>query len=304
VLTALNWTGTRISGDSQIVFSVLKGVALMALILLLFSHPSSPSPAAGKVTAAVGIAGFAIAMRVIISTYDGWQDTVYHCEELEQPERTLPRAMATGIIGVAILYLLVNLALLHVLSPAQMAMSNLPAADAANSVIGNMGELALSAFGVLSVTAITNLNVMRAARVPFAMARDGHLPLRLSYVAKSGTPRAALLASTILAAVFAATGTYETIVAMNVALNQALVIAVNVAAMRLRQKEPGLARSFRIPVYPLPVILAVVINLALLAALIYEDPLHSLEGFALLAIIGTGYALRGSARRRAAASAA
>ena len=296
---ALNWTGTRISGDSQVVFSAAKGVGLIALVLLLFAHPLSHAPTAQNVGGAVGIAGLAIAMRAISNTYDGWQDTVYHCEELERPERTLPRSMVTGIISVAILYLLVNLALLHVLSPAQIASSNLPAADAIQLVLGPMGNIVLTAFGVLSVSAITNLYTMRTARLPFAMARQGHLPARLSFVASSGTPRAALVSSTTLASAFAATGTYTTIVATNVAINLTLVIAVNLAAIRLRSKEPGLARPFRIPFYPIPVLLAVAINLALLAALIFEDPVHTLEGFAMLLGIGAIYALLGHFRGRA-----
>lgn len=40
-----------------------------------------------------------------VNTYDCGQDTVYHCFELQQPEQTFPRAMATGIIGVDVLYL-------------------------------------------------------------------------------------------------------------------------------------------------------------------------------------------------------
>ena len=300
VLAALNWTGTRIAGGSQILFSGVKGVALIALIVLLFAHPGSTLPSSGHVTAGIGLAGLAVAMRVIMSTYNGWQGTVSHCEELAQPERTLLRSMAIGIGGVAALYLLVNLALLHVLSPVQMANSNLPAADAAKAAMGNMGELAITAFGVLSVVAISNLYVMRYARLPFAMARQGHLPVFLTYVSRSGTPRAALLANTAVAAAFAATGTFDTLIAMNVAVVQAIVVAVNIAAIRLRHKEPELARSFRIPLYPLPIIIAVLVNSALLAALIYDDPRHSLEGFVLLVLIGTGYVFVGPARQRAA----
>lgn len=301
---ALNWTSTRISGDSQVVFSAAKGIGLIALVILLFAHPGSAGPAPEPLTGAVGIAGLAVAMRAIVNTYDGWQDTVYHCEELRRPERTLPRSMATGVISVAILYLLVNAALLHVLSPAQMATSNLAAADAAQVVFGPTGEVILTAFGVLSVAAITNLNVMRAARVSFAMAREGYLPQRLSFVAPSGTPRWALTSGVLLAAAFAATGTYQTIIAMNVAMNVVLLIAVNLSAIRLRRKEPDLPRPFRIPLFPLPPLLAVAINLALLAALIYEDPLHSLEGFAVLAAVGIIYSLIISARQRFASQTA
>jgi APA family basic amino acid/polyamine antiporter len=246
----------------------------------------------------VGIAAIAIAMRAIINTYAGWEDTVYHCEEIKRPERVLPRSMASGIVSVAILYLLVNAAVLHVLSPAQMAASNLPAADAAQVVFGSAGDVVLTAFGVLSVAAITNLNVMRSARVSFAMAREGYLPARLTLVAKSGTPRAALTVSVMIAAVIAASGTYETIIALSVAVTIALGIAVNAAAIRLRRVEPDLHRPFRIPLFPLPPLLAIGINAMLLAALIFEDPLHSLQGLGFFAVTGVINWLLGATRQR------
>jgi APA family basic amino acid/polyamine antiporter len=294
----LNWTSTRIAGDSQIVFSAAKGIGLIALVILLFAHPGSPAPMQEPVGDVVGIAAIAIAMRAIINTYAGWEDTVYHCEEIKRPERVLPRSMASGIVSVAILYLLVNAAVLHVLSPAQMAASNLPAADAAQVVFGSAGDVVLTAFGVLSVAAITNLNVMRSARVSFAMAREGYLPARLTLVAKSGTPRAALTVSVMIAAVIAASGTYETIIALSVAVTIALGIAVNAAAIRLRRVEPDLHRPFRIPLFPLPPLLAIGINAMLLAALIFEDPLHSLQGLGFVAVTGVIYWLLGATRQR------
>jgi len=99
-----------------------------------------------------------------------------------------------------------------------------------------------------------------------------------------------------LSAAFAATGTYETIIAIQVPLHVAVFLAVNAAAIRLRQKEPDLRRSFRIPLYPIPVVIAIAINAALLAALVYENPLHSLAGFGLLAAIAAIYWLIGRGR--------
>lgn len=286
----VNWTGTRISGGSQVAFSALKGAALIALVVLLFAQPTTPQTAVTTGTV-IGLGGIVVAMRAIINTYDGWQEIVLFGEEVERPERTLPRAMATGILSVAVLYVLVNIALLHVLSPADMADSTLPAADAAKLALGTNGDLALTLFGVVSVAAITNLSVMKSARITFALARAGHLPAKLSEVAAAGTPRSALAVSSVLAAGFAATGTYNTVVAMNVAMTVALVVVVNIAAIRLRSTEPDLPRPFRIPFYPVPVIAAVALNLALLGALVFEDPMHSLGGFALLAVVGTGYAI-------------
>jgi APA family basic amino acid/polyamine antiporter len=289
VFWLVNWTGTRISGGSQIAFSAIKGAALIALVVLLFAQPAAQHPAVTPAEG-IGLAGTVVAMRAIINTYDGWQEFVLFGEEVERPERTLPRAMATGIVSVAVLYVLVNMALLHVLAPADMANSTLPAADAVKLALGPTGDLALTLFGVVSVAAITNLTVMKSARITFALARAGHLPAKLSEVASTGTPRSALTVSSVLAAAFAATGTYATVVAVNVAMTVALVVVVNMAAVRLRRTEPNLPRPFRMPVYPLPAIAAVGLNLALLAALVVEDPVHSLGGFAFLAVIGAVYA--------------
>ncbi len=289
VFWLVNWTGTRISGGSQIAFSAIKGAALIALVVLLFAQPGAQHLAVTP-GERIGLAGIVVAMRAIVNTYDGWQEFVLFGEEVERPERTLPRAMATGILSVAVLYVLVNMALLHVLAPAEMAKSTLPAADAVKLALGPTGDLALTLFGVVSVAAITNLTVMKSARITFALARAGHLPAKLSEVASTGTPRSALTVSSVLAAAFAATGTYATVVAVNVAMTVALVVVVNLAAVRLRSREPNLPRPFRIPIYPLPAIAAVGLNLALLAALVVGDPVHSLGGFAFLAVIGAVYA--------------
>lgn len=80
-------------------------------------------------------------------------------------------------------------------------------------------------------------------------------------------------------------------------MNVALFLAVNAAAIMLRQKEPDLQRPFRIPLYPVPVVIAIAINAVLLAALVYENPLHSLMGFCLLAAIAAIYWFIGQRRQ-------
>jgi APA family basic amino acid/polyamine antiporter len=290
VFWAVNWTSTRIAGDSQIILSAFKGAALIALVILLFANPgqaatAAPADAAGP----IGIAALAIAMRNVINTYNGWDEVVYFGEEIKAPERTLPRAMAFGIGGVVILYLLINLGLLNVLSPAQMAGSKLVAADAMAAVLGPKAELATTIFAVISVGAITNLAMMKSARISFALARAGDLPSKLGEIASTGIPRWALSVSTLIAMMFAATGTYETVVAMNVAVGLVIVITVNLAVMRLRRSEPNLARPFKVPWFPFPPLLAIALNAALLAALIYEDPMHSLAGLIALTCIGLVY---------------
>jgi basic amino acid/polyamine antiporter, APA family len=75
-------------------------------------------------------------------------------------------------------------------------------------------------------------------------------------------------------------------------------LAVNAAAIRLRKKEPDLPRPFRIPLYPIPVVITIAINAILLVAMVYEDPFNSLAGLALLAATATTYGIIGHLRQR------
>ena len=294
IFFAVNWTNTRLCGSSQSAGSAMKGACLLLLVLILLLAPvghHGAAAAAPPASAGVGIAfaGIIVAIRAVQNTYDGWNNCIYFCEEMHAPERCIPRALFGGIALVAALYLLVNLALLRILSPAEMAASNFPAADALGAVMGNWADTLLTAFGVISVGAILNLNVMFGPRIALAMARDRVLPRPLATVAPGGTPRNALIATTLGSAVLSASGTYEQLIAFNVALGVLINLSVSVSALRLRRTEPALARPWRIPLYPWPVLVAVAINLALLGGLIFEDPVHSLLGTGSAVMIGLGY---------------
>ena len=101
--------------------------------------------------------------------------------------------------------------------------------------------------------------------------------------------RLALALPFLLAAVLPASATYEQLIAFNAALGVLITLSVGLSALRLRRTEPGLARPWRIPLYPWPVLVAVSINVALLGGLIFEDPVHSLLGTGSAVMIGLGY---------------
>jgi APA family basic amino acid/polyamine antiporter len=292
LVCGVNFLGTRVSGVSQNVGSALKALALVALVVLFLAagQATDVSPLAHR--HALSLAGLIIAMRAVYTTYDGWSTAVYFGEELKAPERNIARATFTGIAVVTVLYVLVNLGLLHVLSTDQISASTLPAADAATAVLGGFGGTLITLLAVVSVAAIANLQAMFLTRVAYGMARDGVMMRALARVARSGTPRFALFATALGGALFAATGVYEHLIAISVPLAITTNAATDLAAIRLRLREPGLPRPFRMPLFPLPALLGLAINGALLVALIIEDPVHSSLGLLLLMGIGAGYYVR------------
>jgi APA family basic amino acid/polyamine antiporter len=299
VFFLVNTTGTRASGAAQIVLSSLKGVVLLALVVLLFAQPAVGAEPAAAPVARSGLLGFGTAMLVIVGTYNGWSDLVCYGEEIADPGRAIPRALFGGIIGVAVLYLLVNLALLHVMTPEMLARSDFAAADAARGIFGSRGDTVFTVIGVLSIGAIANLGLMTTSRIAFAVARAGMLPRRMTRVNRLGTPMLAMLAISLATAAFLYSGTYLALSETSVSMVQSIYVAVILAVIVLRRKEPELARPYRVPFYPWPIVAALAINLALLAVFIVQDPLNALLGFGLVALLAGGYLLFG--KRGAAA---
>jgi APA family basic amino acid/polyamine antiporter len=287
-VTLLNWSGTKASGASQVVGSAIKGLGLLLLVALLWLIPGHAAPVASAASPSpvLGFAAFATAMRAVAITYGGWSSCVYFCEEVHQPERNVVRATFGGILLVMLLYLLVNASILHVLTREQIAASKLPVADAMAAVLGPASGSAITLLAIISVVAICNLQVMTAPRIAFAMARNGVLPSVLTRVSASGTPRVALLATTIVAALAASTGGYERLIAIGAPFLIGVAAVSDLAAITLRVREPELERPFRMPLFPLPAIIGFTVNALLIGAIFYEDPVDSGIGVGLLVAIG------------------
>ena len=290
LFTGINATGTRVTGASQILFSSIKGAVLIGLIIALFGASSgqvASSPTEDSALLRDGWLPIGTAILVIIGTYNGWWEVAFYGEEIQNPGKQIPRAMLWGIIGVTVLYLLINLAILQVMTPEQMAGSNFVAADAAGMVFGQNADYLLTIFGVLSVGAIGNLAMMTSTRFVFALARAHVMPARLSFVMRNGTPIWALFFVAATGAAFILTGSYNALASMSVSMGQTIVVLTLMSAIRLRQTEPDLHRPFRIPLYPYTVILALMIAIALMVIFVVQDPLWALSGFVLVAAIWT-----------------
>ena len=149
-------------------------------------------------------------------------------------------------------------------------------------LLGAGAGKAMTLFGVLSVSAITSLSMMGSTRLAFAMARGGLLPSRLASVTANGTPRAALALVVQCCAAFVVTGSYDTLSSTSTSLYQMAVVAVLLAAVQLRRSHPEMPRPYRMPWYPVTITLALIANVALLVAFIYDDPFDALIGLGIV----------------------
>ena len=292
----LQWAGLRVSSRFQEWATALKFVAFLALIVACLVSSASVAaqpglsadmlPAAGPT-----LVGIVVALQSVVITYGGWQSALYFTEEDRDPARNLPRAMIGGVALVIGLYLLVNLALLSVLPVPVLARSTLPAADAAQAIVGGRGSQIITILSLISLPPLVNAIMMIGTRIVFAMGRDGLIWSRTASVNAGGTPGVATLVTTAVAMVLILTGTFQRLVATAsffLAANYAVCCLVLIV---LRRREPALPRPFRAWGYPWSAYLVLIGAAVFLAGVLVGDPVNSAVALSLLAAGMAGRAL-------------
>jgi APA family basic amino acid/polyamine antiporter len=285
-MVALQWAGLRVGARFQEWTTAVKCLAFVALVVAAFTLGPGGARAAepARGASAPTFAHVVLALQAVVIAYGGWQSALYFTEEDRDPARHLPRAMIGGVLSVLAVYLLVNLALLNVLSMDELARSTLPGADAAAIVAGERGRQAITLLSVLSLLPLLNAILMIGARILFGMGRDGLLSARLTSVNARGTPDVATLVTTGVAVLLIASGTFTKLIAL-----ASVFLAVNycvscLALVVLRRREPGLARPFRAWGYPWSAGLVVVGAIVFLGGVLVDDTPSAGKASALLAV--------------------
>jgi basic amino acid/polyamine antiporter, APA family len=293
---ALHWTGLRLSSSIQQLTSSVTAITFLLLAAACLLHPAQTNVS----TLPLGVAGhggllktlvpLVAALRAIVVTYDGWYEAIYFTEEDTDAAKHLPRAMLGGVVLVLGLYLLMNLAFLHVLSIPALAASKLPAADAARIVFPAWSGWFVTVLSLLTLLSLMNAVLLGTPRILLAIGRDGLFTERAARVGPGGTPRVALLLSAATTAILIASGSFEVIIAVAAILVAAMYCANYIAVIVLRLREPDMVRPFRAWGYPVTTVLVLAASLAFLAAAIHDDPASAYRAVALLAMAAPAYA--------------
>jgi basic amino acid/polyamine antiporter, APA family len=290
-LAALQLAGLRVSRRFQEFTTVVKCAAFMAVVIsaMVFA-PGIPS-GSGSAPQAPSLSGLIAALQAVVITYGGWQSALYFSEEDRDPNRNLPRAMIGGVVAVIVVYLLVNVALLSVMPLGDLARSTLPAADAAQILLGGRGREIITILSIVSLPPMLNAILMIGTRILFAMGRDGLMWRRAASVTAGGTPAAAMLATTLVALALVTTGTFQRLVAVVAFFLAANYVVCCLALIVLRRREPGRARPFRAWGYPWTAGVVLFGAAAFLIGAAVGDTVNAGGALALLAL---GFLVRGA----------
>lgn len=270
-LAGINWFGIRAGSFLQNLLTVLKIAALAALIVIGLLVHGAPAPV-GPTPALNPIALGGVLLPVLFS-YGGWAYANNIAAEIRDPQRNIPRALGFGMLLVAILYLLANVAYLAVLGHAGLAASKAPAADVMRHAFGEPGARAIAAGIAISTFGFCNISLIGAARVFQAMGADGvFFRVAGKLHPRWRTPNVALLMIAGWAIVLALTGTFDQLLNYSTTgdwIGYAAVVATLFWYRSAHHDEPVL---FRVPLFPLLPIVFIVAVAWVLIATIWKSP--------------------------------
>jgi APA family basic amino acid/polyamine antiporter len=281
-ITYVNYRGVVLAAAVQKTLTLLKVLGLAMLIGAAFLSRGVP---AGVAPPHFPAAQFGVATIACLVAYDGWAAVSFIAGEMKNPRRTIPLALAIGLGACTLIYLLATAAYLRVLGPADMAASNRVGALAAERTLGPAGGAIAAAIVMISILGSVNGWMMTGPRIYFAQARDGLFFRGFGAVhSRFGTPSMAIAMQGVWAAVMAATGTYEGVAAYAIFTAWLFYGFTAAGVFLLRRRYPARARPYRMPGYPVTLVLFLAAACAFVVSTMVSAPGPALSGILLIAI--------------------
>jgi APA family basic amino acid/polyamine antiporter len=315
VLTVCNAFGVEYGKWIQNLFTVTKIAALLGIILwgltLGFNRAAVSAnfsqmfelhgePFANQLPSMLSGIGILVAVCVAQSgslfSADSWHNITFAAEEVQDPRRVLPRALAIGSVLVIVLYLGANLAYLTTLSftEIQTAPRDLVATAMVERILPSIGGRVMAIAIMISTFGCINSLILSGARAYFAMARDGLFISAVAKLNRFDVPGVSLALQALWAGLLVLITTYSPLTGygnlysdlLNYIISAALMFYILTigAVIVLRRKRPDAERPYRTFGYPITPILYIVGGSAIVLCLFIFRPATTWPGLAIVVL--------------------
>jgi APA family basic amino acid/polyamine antiporter len=289
IIGAMAWLHRRGVGPGRIVGDLLASLKVTAFALFIaigfawgsgtFAHLSERAPTSGG--------SWLLALIPVMFTYSGWNAATYVAEEIRDPARNVPRALAMGTAAVVVIYLLMNVLYLYVIPTRELAAVNRSVLDViADLLLGSYAGNIMGMVSVISLAASISAMTLAGPRVYYSMGRDGLFFRRTAVVhPRYRTPSSAIIAQAAWSSLLVLTATADALVTYT---GFAIVLFSGMAVIALfvlRRRQPDLPRPFRAWGYPIAPGIYAIASLAILLNGLYRAPAATGAG-ALIILAG------------------
>ena len=214
--------------------------------------------------------------------YSGWNASTYIIDEIEEPARTVPKALFAATLIVLVLYVGLNAVFLYTTPMEKMAGQIEVALVAGKHIFGDAGGRIVG--GLICLGLISTISAMTwiGPRVTKVMGEDIPFFSVFAKVTKNGVPAAAILLQLVIVTLLMLTQSFEEVlgyIQFSLILSSFLTV---LGVIVLRASQPELKRPYRTWGYPLTPLLFLGVSAFMMIYLLSERPVQSFAGLATL----------------------
>jgi len=242
-LSTLNFFGVKIGTRTINFFTISKLIPLFIFITLGFFYikKSSLSP-----IFSFDIQNIGEAIVIALFAYTGFEHMPVPAGEMKKPRKDIPIAFFFVILGVTLIYTLIQVVATGTFPG--LAQSEKPLADAASNFLGPAGGILIAIGALLAIAGVNSGIALTGPRNLYVLSADGFLPEAFSKIhPKFHTPYVAIGINTILTLILFVTGTFEYLIFASVMVSLLQYIPTCLAVIVLRRKRAEVSKSYTIP---------------------------------------------------------
>lgn len=262
IIMLMNGMGSKVGGAVQVISTVCKLIPLVLLMVFGFIKGGNTSPVftplVGEGLSAPSVLGQL--MIAILFAFEGWTNVGAIAGEMKNPGKDLPKAIVGGVSIIMAVYFIVNWAYLRVLPAHEMAQLTAPASAVAMAIFGDFGGKLITIGIMVSVFGACNGFVLSGSRVTYSLAAADALPgsKSLAKLNKAQVPFNSILIVGGLGCIYAISGQFNLLTDLAVFSCWIFYTLTFLGVMKLRKTQPNLERTYKVPLYPVVPIIAII----------------------------------------------
>ena len=292
LVTAIHSVSVGQSGKFQSYSTILKLAFVFILILLGFYFIPVENTALNFTNTwkeELFLPGFAVSLIYVSYAYTGWNSAAYITDEIEDPDKNLPKALIPATVLVMVVYILLQVVFLRHASVDQLANNVEVATISFSNVFGESGSFWISIFIGLQLVATISGYLWVGSRITYAMAKENPLWKSIAVKNKNEIPVRALWLQGLIAIALTLTGTFEQVM-LYASFALQLMGTLTVASLLWLKRTEG---TYHSPGRPWLQYIYILFSFWVLGFMLKEQPYESMIGIGFVVVGGITYFLQG-----------
>lgn len=207
---------------------------------------------------------FGEASLLIFYAFTGFESIAVAAEDMDKPQKNLPKAIIMVMTIVSIFYILIQIVSIGVLGK-HLAQATTPIQAAMTKFMGKGGMIVVALGELISIGGINIASSFITPRSAVALADDGLLPNFMKKRLKNNAPVWAIIITGLITLPIALSGSFTTLAAISVVSRFAQYLPTCLSILVFRKTMRDIKRPFKIPFGPIIPVIAIIVSIWLLS---------------------------------------